>query len=71
MVCKDGTIRLIEWTVTPFPGRDVLFGIGRDITAVARLAEEQAALRRAATTATAPCSAAGAPTPTAFRSAPV
>ncbi len=31
-ICKDGSYRWISWTVIPVPGRDILFGIGQDIT---------------------------------------
>ncbi len=31
-ICKDGSHRWINWTVIPVPGRDIVFGIGHDIT---------------------------------------
>ncbi|NLY02593.1 MAG: PAS domain S-box protein [Rhodopirellula sp.] len=31
-VCKDGSHRWINWTVIPVVGRDIVFGIGQDIT---------------------------------------
>lgn len=31
-ICKDGSHRWISWIVIPVPGRDILFGIGQDIT---------------------------------------
>jgi PAS domain S-box-containing protein len=55
-VCKDGSYRWIEWRATPVLEEGVLYGVGRDVTErrqadaeVARLAGEQAALRRVAT----------------------
>jgi PAS domain S-box-containing protein len=49
IVCKDGSYKWIEWTVTPFPEDRVMFGVGRDVTARRRSESEQAALRRLAT----------------------
>jgi len=40
IVCKDGSHRWINWSVIPLPDRDVVFGIGRDITEK-RLDEEE------------------------------
>jgi PAS domain S-box-containing protein len=62
-VCKDGSIRWIEWTSTPVLEQRLIYAVARDVTerrqAVAdlreaeernrALAEEQAALRRVAT----------------------
>ncbi|MBN1911627.1 MAG: PAS domain S-box protein [Pirellulales bacterium] len=31
-VCKDGSCRWIDWVVIPVPDREIVFGIGRDIT---------------------------------------
>jgi PAS domain S-box-containing protein len=31
-ICKDGSHRWINWIVVPVPGRDIVFGIGQDIT---------------------------------------
>ncbi len=31
-VCKDGSYRWLEWTVTPLPDRELVYGVGRDIT---------------------------------------
>jgi two-component system sensor histidine kinase/response regulator len=31
-VCKDGTLRWLLWTATPFTERQVIYGTGRDIT---------------------------------------
>src|SRR4051812_2078702 len=53
---KDGSYRLLEWTVQPFPEYGLMYGVARDATErrraeseVKRLADEQAALRRVAT----------------------
>ncbi|MGH9313445.1 MAG: response regulator [Vicinamibacterales bacterium] len=31
-LCKDGTLRWLLWTATPFPERQVIYGTARDIT---------------------------------------
>jgi PAS domain S-box-containing protein len=49
ILCKDGSYKLIEWTVTPVPEEGVMYGVGRDITERRRSESEQAALRRVAT----------------------
>jgi PAS domain S-box-containing protein len=56
MFCTDGSYRWIEWTATPVLEEGLLYWIGRDVTErrradaeLARLAGEQAALRRVAT----------------------
>ncbi|WP_275410007.1 GAF domain-containing protein [Paractinoplanes deccanensis] len=46
---KDGSFRLIEWTITPFPDRKEMYGIGRDVTDRRRAEREQAAIQRIAT----------------------
>ena len=53
---KDGSYRVLEWTSTPVVEQRVMYGGARDVTerhraeaALARLAGEQAALRRVAT----------------------
>ncbi|MBN1588729.1 MAG: PAS domain S-box protein [Pirellulales bacterium] len=38
-ICKDGSHRWLNWIVIPVPNRDIVFGIGNDITE-RRLAEE-------------------------------
>jgi PAS domain S-box-containing protein len=55
-VRKDGSHRLLEWTTTPGVEERVMYGMARDVTErrqaeteLARLAGEQAALRRVAT----------------------
>jgi PAS domain S-box-containing protein len=56
MSCKDGSYRWIEWRATPVLEEGLLYAVGRDVTErrrddaeLARLAGEQAALRRVAT----------------------
>jgi PAS domain S-box-containing protein len=49
IVCKDGSYKLIEWTVTPVAEEHVMYGVGRDITERRRSESEQTALRRLAT----------------------
>ncbi|MFF5085405.1 GAF domain-containing protein [Actinoplanes sp. NPDC000266] len=46
---KDGSFRLVEWIITPFPGRNETYGIGRDVTDRRRAEREQAAIQRIAT----------------------
>jgi PAS domain S-box-containing protein len=53
---KDGTYRVLEWTVTPVVDEQVMYAVARDVTErhqtqaeLTRLAGEQAALRRVAT----------------------
>jgi PAS domain S-box-containing protein len=55
-VRKDGSYKVLEWTTTPVVEDRVMYGLGRDVTErreaeteLARLAGEQAALRRVAT----------------------
>jgi PAS domain S-box-containing protein len=55
-VCKDGSIRVLDWTVTPDVDSRLMYAVARDVTErrnaeaeVERLADEQAALRRVAT----------------------
>jgi PAS domain S-box-containing protein len=55
-VRKDGSYRMLEWTSTPAVEDRATYGVGRDVTdrhqaeaELARLAGEQAALRRVAT----------------------
>jgi PAS domain S-box-containing protein len=49
IACKDGSYKLIEWSVTPVPEDGVMYGVGRDMTERRRTGSEQAALRRLAT----------------------
>jgi PAS domain S-box-containing protein len=55
-VRKDGSYKVLEWTATPVAEDKLMYGMARDVTerrhaeaGLARLAEEQAALRRVAT----------------------
>jgi PAS domain S-box-containing protein len=49
MLCKDGSHKWIEWTVTPLPEERVMYGVGRDVTERRRSESEQASLQRIAT----------------------
>jgi PAS domain S-box-containing protein len=49
MLCKDGSVKWIEWTATPVPEEAVMWGVGRDVTERRRTETQQAALRRIAT----------------------
>ena len=49
MLCKDGSHKWIEWTVTPVREERVMYGVGRNITDRRRSESEQAALPRIAT----------------------
>jgi PAS domain S-box-containing protein len=55
-LAKDGTYRVLEWTAAPVVEQQTMYGVARDVTdrrraqaELARLAGEQAALRRVAT----------------------
>ena len=39
-ICKDGSHRWINWTVIPVPDRDIVFGIGQDITEKKQVEDE-------------------------------
>src|SRR6266508_2361469 len=49
IVCRDGSYKWIEWSVTPVPEDGVMYSVGRDITERRRSESEQTALRRLAT----------------------
>jgi PAS domain S-box-containing protein len=49
LVCKDGSCKWIEWTVTPVPGDRGMYGVGHDVTERRRSESEQVALQRIAT----------------------
>ena len=56
LVCRDGSIRVLDWTSTPVVEDRLMYGMARDVTErrqdeaeLERLAGEQAALRRVAT----------------------
>jgi len=48
-VRKDGSKRMLEWTVTPVVEDRLMYGVARDVTERRRTEIEQAALRRVAT----------------------
>jgi PAS domain S-box-containing protein len=55
-VRRDGSVRVLDWTVTPDVEKRLMYAVARDVTErrnaeaeVKRLADEQAALRRVAT----------------------
>jgi PAS domain S-box-containing protein len=55
-VCRDGSYRVLDWTLTPVLDERFVYGVARDVTErrqaeaeLRRLAGEQAALRRVAT----------------------
>src|SRR4051812_19455675 len=49
VVCRDGSIRWVEWSTRVVPDEQHFYAAGRDVTDSRRAAEEQAALRRVAT----------------------
>jgi PAS domain S-box-containing protein len=49
VICRDGSVRWIEWSTRVVPNAGLFFAAGRDLTESRRAAEEQAALRRVAT----------------------
>src|SRR4051794_8464609 len=52
IMCRDGSYKWIEWTVTPVPEERVMYGVGRDITERRRSDCQQTALQRIATLVT-------------------
>jgi PAS domain S-box-containing protein len=48
-ICKDGSVRWLQWSSRPIPDQDVAYSIARDVTESRRISGEQAALRRVAT----------------------
>jgi PAS domain S-box-containing protein len=48
VVCRDGSLRWVEWSTRVVPEEGLFFAAGRDVTETRRAAEEQAALRRVA-----------------------
>ena len=51
IVCRDGSLRWIEWRTRVLPEEGLFYAAGRDLTESHHAAEEQAALRRVATVA--------------------
>ena len=49
VVCRDGSLRWVEWSTRVVPEEGLVFAAGRDVTESRRAGEEQAALRRVAT----------------------
>jgi PAS domain S-box-containing protein len=49
VVCRDGTLRSVEWSTRVVPEQELFYAAGRDVTESRRAAREQAALRRVAT----------------------
>jgi PAS domain S-box-containing protein len=49
IVCRDGSVRWVEWSTRVMPEEGLFYAAGRDVTETRRAAEEQAALRRVAT----------------------
>jgi PAS domain S-box-containing protein len=47
--CADGSVRWIQWNSRTVRERGFMYGVGRDVTELRVLGEEQAALRRVAT----------------------
>jgi PAS domain S-box-containing protein len=56
LICADGSVRRFEWNTRTMPHLGVVYGMGRDVTERTALAEEQAALRRVATSVARECS---------------
>jgi PAS domain S-box-containing protein len=48
-LCRDGSVRWMQWTARPVPEQGVAYAVGRDVTDRRRSEVEQAALRRVAT----------------------
>jgi PAS domain S-box-containing protein len=49
IICRDGSLRWVEWSTRVVPEEGLFYAAGRDVTESRRAAEEQAALRRVAT----------------------
>src|SRR6185436_20356813 len=49
VICRDGSLRWVEWSTRVVPEEGLFYAAGRDVTESRRAAEEQAALRRVAT----------------------
>jgi PAS domain S-box-containing protein len=49
VVCRDGSLRWVEWSTRVVPEEGLFYAAGRDVTESRHSAEEQAALRRVAT----------------------
>jgi PAS domain S-box-containing protein len=49
VICRDGSLRWVEWSTRVVPEEGLFYAAGRDVTESRRAADEQAALRRMAT----------------------
>jgi PAS domain S-box-containing protein len=49
VICRDGSLRWVEWSTRVVPEEGLFYAAGRDVTDSRRAAEEQSALRRVAT----------------------
>jgi PAS domain S-box-containing protein len=49
VICRDGSLRWVEWSTRVVPERGLFYAAGRDVTESRRAVAEQAALRRVAT----------------------
>jgi PAS domain S-box-containing protein len=49
VICRDGSLRWVEWSTRVVPEEGLFYAAGRDMTESRRAVEEQAALRRVAT----------------------
>jgi PAS domain S-box-containing protein len=49
LVCRDGSLRWVVWSMRVVPEEGLFYAAGRDVTESRHAAEEQAALRRVAT----------------------
>jgi len=48
-LCRDGSVRLVEWSARVVRDERLIYAVGRDVTDIRRAADQQAALRRVAT----------------------
>ena len=49
VICRDGSLRWVEWSTRVVPDEGLFYAAGRDVTESRRAVEQQAALRRVAT----------------------
>src|SRR5215813_8181786 len=56
VVCRDGSMRVVEWSTRIVPEEELFYAAGRDVTESRGVAMEQAALRRVATLVARECS---------------
>ena len=48
VICRDGSVRWVQWSTRVMPEEGLFYAAGRDVTDSRRFADEQAALRRVA-----------------------